>query len=98
MEETRKPLYRMKSGTQEDLNPKTQQRVQDLHERRNTEMQAKIQALDHNQRDELLQMVLTRLPGLMFDILDLLGEPDRQRVPGGGDLLYIGAPAQTVRK
>ncbi|KAL7399879.1 hypothetical protein ABVT39_003204 [Epinephelus coioides] len=77
---------RGRSRTPEDLNPETQQRVQDLHERRNAEMQARIQALDQNQRDELLQMILTRLPGLMFDILDLLEDPDRQRVPGGWDL------------
>uniref|UniRef100_A0A8D2ZW89 P2X purinoreceptor 7 intracellular domain-containing protein n=1 Tax=Scophthalmus maximus TaxID=52904 RepID=A0A8D2ZW89_SCOMX len=45
-------------------------------------------ALDPQQRDALLQMVMTRLPGLMFDVLALLEDSEPPRVPDGGVLQW----------
>lgn len=70
------------------MDPESQQRIQSLQDQRDVDMQARIQALDPQQRDALLQRVMTRLPGLMFDVLALLEESEQPRVPDGGVLQW----------
>ncbi|XP_065153424.1 P2X purinoceptor 7-like [Paramisgurnus dabryanus] len=45
-------------------------------------MQARLQSLEADQRDGLLQLVLDRLPGLLFDLLALQDNPQIPPVTG----------------
>lgn len=62
-----------------------QDRVHGLQQIRIQELQARMQALDDSKKD-VVQMVLTGEPAVLFDVFDLLEDPDRLRVPAGGNL------------
>lgn len=49
-------------------------------------MQATLLSLSDQQKHQLLQKVMVRLPGLMFDVLALQENPDRPRVPDSDGL------------
>uniref|UniRef100_A0AAV2KJG4 alpha-1,6-mannosyl-glycoprotein 6-beta-N-acetylglucosaminyltransferase n=1 Tax=Knipowitschia caucasica TaxID=637954 RepID=A0AAV2KJG4_KNICA len=62
-----------------DLTSDDQRRLQALQNRRMAELQEKIKSLRLEQRDILLQRVVQRTPGMLFDILSLLENPHPTR-------------------
>ncbi|XP_039527420.1 P2X purinoceptor 7-like isoform X2 [Pimephales promelas] len=65
-----------RGGTRpKDLEPDVQRRLRELQEKRTHESKEKINLLNPGQKHALLEKVLTRLPGLMFDILSLMEVP-----------------------
>ncbi|CAM4732658.1 unnamed protein product [Leuciscus chuanchicus] len=67
-----RPRAQRRGTRPKDLEPDVQSRLRELQEKRTEETKEKIHSLEPGQKDILLEKVLTRLPGLMFDILFLM--------------------------
>ncbi|CAL8297575.1 unnamed protein product [Arctogadus glacialis] len=58
-----------------DLDADTQNRLEDLQRRRTAETKEKLDCLEPGQKDTILEKILNRSPGMMFDVMSLLEEP-----------------------
>ncbi|KAG5269915.1 hypothetical protein AALO_G00186560 [Alosa alosa] len=80
-----RPRAPRRGTRQKDLEPDVQSRLRELREKRTAETKERIHSLEPGQKDVLLEKVLSRLPGLMFDLLSLT-EVAQQPDPDQGGL------------
>nr|XP_055049510.1 uncharacterized protein LOC129435006 [Misgurnus anguillicaudatus]XP_055049511.1 uncharacterized protein LOC129435006 [Misgurnus anguillicaudatus]XP_055049512.1 uncharacterized protein LOC129435006 [Misgurnus anguillicaudatus]XP_055049513.1 uncharacterized protein LOC129435006 [Misgurnus anguillicaudatus] len=68
---------RVSRGRGARLDAEEERRLQDLQERRISEMKDTLHSLDTSQKDLILERVINRSPGVMFDVLSFLEVPLR---------------------